>query len=87
MVEIVLTNLNAGLGEPCAGQVRLRLWSSECEYLIKSVTMENLGFDPPIGSTTSTYEIISLVEMGNPWYFFIMYSRQSSSSIKTEIFT
>ena len=22
--------------------------------------MENLGFDPPIGSTTSTYEIISL---------------------------
>ena len=40
------------MGDPWAGQERLRLsdWA-KVDPMIVSVLMENLGFDPPIGST------------------------------------
>ena len=44
------------MGEPWAGQDRLRLfdWAWE-DPIIVSVLMENLGFDPPMGSTKQIF--------------------------------
>ena len=47
------TNRNDGIGDACAGQVRLKLSDNECEYLVKSDMIENFGFDPPMDSTKS----------------------------------
>ena len=51
IVSQSLTNRNVGMGDPWAGQDRLRL--SDCAWedpIIVSVLIENLGFDPPMGS-------------------------------------
>ena len=44
------TDLNAGIGEPCAGQSMATLVDSVLVNLEKSDSWENLGFAPPMGS-------------------------------------
>ena len=44
------TNLNIGVGNPWAGQVRVIMVSFLFETLKPSVLTLNLGNDPPIGS-------------------------------------
>ena len=39
------------MGDPWAGQDKLKLSDLAWEYLVKSEVIENFGFDPPMGST------------------------------------
>lgn len=50
-------NLNAGTGDPCAGQPRLKGLLSSRSTADSLVSTENLGADPPIGSTKSTDDV------------------------------
>ena len=63
------TNRNVGMGDPWAGQDRLRLsdWAWE-DPIIVSVLMENLGFDPPMGSTKQIFivTIYTVLDMDTP---------------------
>jgi hypothetical protein len=44
------TNLNAGTGEPCAGQTRVTEDPSTLLMLFEFTSSENFGFVPPMGS-------------------------------------
>ena len=63
------TNRNVGMGDPWAGQDRLRLsdWAWE-DPIIVSVLMENLGFDPPMGSKKQIFivAIYTVLDMDTP---------------------
>ena len=45
-----LANLNAGMGEPCAGQVRLKGLSARRSIPEVFASEENFGVEPPTGS-------------------------------------
>ena len=51
------------MGDPWAGQDKLKLSDLAWEYRIPSVLMENFGFDPPMGSTNTTLCEWLLTEM------------------------
>ena len=44
------TNLKAGVGKPCAGQLKLRVLAFLFDTLKPSVLTLNFGIDPPTGS-------------------------------------
>ena len=44
------TNLKLGMGDPWAGHFRVKIWLCFLDILVKSVSDENFGAEPPMGS-------------------------------------
>ena len=63
-----MTHLNAGTGDPCAGQRSARLWPVPRWTVTSLYSNENLGFAPPTGSITMDYEMTThlYAGMGDP---------------------
>ena len=44
------TNLKVGIGDPWAGHFKVKVFDWILVILVRSVSIANLGADPPIGS-------------------------------------